>query len=131
MSKHYLPHLLVLGCAGLAALFFFAAMRLLAEDRFLPTNRPATDAEAIVAVAMEYAAHSREANDVIAIGDSTCLAAFLPREFEQATGLRAWNLGTFGSTSFLGFRYVLEQYLVHHPRPRLVLLGIHPSAEAW
>jgi hypothetical protein len=110
---------------------FVGAMRIVAVDawqrgRFLPSDRPPSEAEGVVAVVMEYATQCSECNDVIALGDSTCFCGFAPLVFEQYTGLRAYNLGLPLIVGSEARQIVLQRYLHNHPRPRLIVLAISP-----
>jgi len=42
--------------------------------------------------------------------------------------MKAYNLGSVGVIGFDGFVWVLRSYLEHHPRPRALVLCIHPRA---
>ena len=65
------------------------------DDRrlFLRNYRAPSDFEAFSFIAMSYAAESHEDNDVVFVGDSAVRADLDTRQFEQQTGLKAYNLG--------------------------------------
>jgi hypothetical protein len=94
--------------------------------RFFEPRRPPTLDEACVACPIEYALRSNEENDVIFVGDSTCRVGIDPTRFEQATGLRAYNLGSEGGIGPTGFLITAKAYLSRHPRPRIVVLSMSP-----
>jgi len=98
------------------------------EGVFLPTDRVPEFVEAIAFHAMDYAAHSQERNEVVFIGDSTCIAESMPTLFQECTGLRAYNLGTPGALGFEGYEIILRAYLEHHPKPQIIAFCLHPSA---
>lgn len=61
--------------------------------------------------------------DIVFIGDSSCLMGVIPSRIEQRTGDSAWNLGTVGSLSTKGHARILEMYLKRHAssKPKLVV----------
>jgi hypothetical protein len=129
-----MPSICVLTAILLGGVGFVVVMRHFAtvvreEARyFLPTDRVPTDHEAVVSRVTKYAMTSSEANDVIFIGDSTCLCGIDPTLFEHRTGLRAHNLGAIGFIGIDGDGVVLRLYLQRHPKPRMVVLCVHPTA---
>ena len=98
------------------------------ELRFFEPRRSPTIDEALVACPIEYALRSDERNDVIFLGDSTSRAGIDPICFERLSGLRAFNLASQGRIGPMGFLITGKAYLSHHPRPRLVVLGMSPLA---
>jgi hypothetical protein len=97
------------------------------ETRFFYAwDRPTGD-EACAACAVEYALRTDDANDVIFLGDSTCRTGIDPRVFERLTGLTAYNLGSLRGVGASGFVITLKAYLLHHPRPRAVVLCVTPT----
>ncbi len=77
---------------------------------------------------MDYARNSSEANDVIFVGDSTCLRDVDPGQFERLTGLRAFNLGTIGPAGSSTLFIITRTYLAHHPAPRAIVVCMTPLA---
>jgi len=108
-----------------APIFFFGKMYE-DEKRFLMNYRPPDDHEVFLQVKMDYVRNCGEANDVLFLGDSSCYAGIRPRQFEQSTGLKAYNLGLPGLIDSEGFALVLRSYLEHHPKPQLVVACFHP-----
>jgi hypothetical protein len=96
--------------------------------RFFEPRRPPTGDEACIACPIEYALHSNEQNDVIFLGDSTCRVDVDPLDFERISGLRAYNLGSQGRVGPMGFLITAKAYLSRHPRPRIIVLCMAPSA---
>ncbi len=96
------------------------------ELRFLDRRRPPTADEACLTFLGEYSLRSHEANDVIFLGDSGCRGDIDPLAFERRTGLRAYNLGTFGSSGPSIIVAAAKAYLSSHPRPRAVVLCLLP-----
>ncbi len=70
--------------------------------------------------------------DVLFVGDSSCLMGVMPEVITQATGLNTWNLATVGSLSTQGQADILELYLKKHPtpRPKLVVCYLAPPTLA-
>ncbi len=98
------------------------------ELRFFEPRRPPTVDEVLVACPIEYALRSDESNEVIFLGDSTSRAGVDPILFERLSGLRGFNLANQGRIGPMGFLITGKAYLSHHPRPRLVVLGMSPLA---
>ncbi len=96
------------------------------EKRFLMNYRPPNDHEVFLQVKMDYVRNCDEAVDVLFFGDSSCYAGIRPGQFEQTTGLKAYNLGLPGLIDTEGFALVLRSYLEHHPKPRLLVACFHP-----
>jgi hypothetical protein len=99
-----------------------------AELKFLDPLRAPTPFEAVMTYPMDYARNSSEANDVIFVGDSTCLRDIDPRQFERLTGLRAFNLGTIGPAGSSTLFIITRTYLAHHPAPRAIVVCMTPLA---
>ncbi len=122
----------MLGTIAISALVvsipaWHAARKFEDERHFLKTFRAPFDSEAIFTYGMDYATHSAERNDVVFVGDSTCLSGIETRQFEQISGLTAYNLGTIGMIGIDGYTVLLKSYLEHHPAPRVVVLCVLPS----
>jgi hypothetical protein len=130
--KVVLPLLCVAAVLPVAAGAFFATTHVLAVRAWdrggfpMPDHDPSL-IERVVAEVMDYAINSTESNDVIAIGDSTCLFGFMAEVFTQRTGLRAHNLGLVAPLGVSAYRVCLERYLDHHPKPKLILLCVSPA----
>jgi hypothetical protein len=71
-------------------------------------------------------ARASDGVEVLAIGDSSCLAGFVPEVFEEETGLKALNLGTHGMAGMVGHMALLKEAYRSGCRARSVLLWIHP-----
>jgi len=96
------------------------------ERRFFPSYRVPSQFEAFASCGMDYAANSAEANDVVFIGDSTCLTGVRTRQFEQLTGLSAYNLGTVFAIQIDG--YILALANVPRASPGTPTGSALPSA---
>ncbi len=70
--------------------------------------------------------------EVLFVGDSSCLMSVIPEVITQGTGLRTWNLATVGSLSTLGQADILDLYLTKHPttQPKLVVCYLAPPTLA-
>ena len=132
-SSRIVPTLLVLGLMAATGLAIGVPAYWIGkqgEDQrdFLKSFRAPFDFEAQAAITIDYAAHSNEANDVIFLGDSTCISDVHTLRFEQLTGLRAYNLGCPGVFGMEGCRLILETYLRgDHPKPGLIVLCVAPQ----
>lgn len=97
---------------------------------YLKNYRHPTSAEMRIAMAMEYAEGSTEANDVLLVGDATCESVSV-LALQRATGLRVWSLCVAGLVESDGIALLLRGYLAHHPAPRLVVVVRHPHSLLW
>jgi len=123
--------LLVLAVTGgtlatLAALAYREGAAISTELRFFTTwvAPSLDDASAICPV--EYALRTNEANEVVFLGDSTCRTSIDPAPFQRLTGLSAYNLGSLRGIGAEGFVITAKAYLLHHAKPRAVVLCVTP-----
>jgi hypothetical protein len=98
------------------------------ERRFLKNYRLPSWGEMYIDCTMQYVRDSDEKNDVVFLGDSSCVVGIIAREFERQTGLTAYNLGSPGFIGIDGFLLVWRSYLEHHPKPRMVVFCAPPRA---
>jgi hypothetical protein len=96
------------------------------ELSFLDPQRAPTVDEAIIAQALTYAIRSREMNDVVFLGDSTCRMGIKPELFSRISGLSGWNLGSMRRIGSYGYAITVALYLQNHPAPRAVVLCVNP-----
>ncbi len=96
------------------------------QRQYLKTYRAPFDSEAFFSYAIDYALDSSEPNDVVFVGDSSCLAGIDPNQFADQSGQRAYNLGTLGMLGPDGQLLLVRRYLEHHPPPRAVVLCLLP-----
>lgn len=108
-------------------LAFFEQHVAIAHPEFLARDRAPSAEEARTILPIEYALYSEDRNDVIYLGDSTCMGCAIPAEIEKRCGVRCWNLGIFGPASIDGTRIVARGYLSRHPAPELVVLVVCPE----
>src|SRR5580704_17273953 len=121
-ASRFRPSLLVLAVCiatfgGLAALAYSSGCRLESEMRFLDQGRAPTSDEAFAACPIEYSLHSPEANDVVFLGDSVCRYGIDPDQLQRLSGLKAFNLGSFGFMGPSGYAVTAKTYFANHPRP--------------
>jgi hypothetical protein len=96
------------------------------ELSFLDPQRAPTVDEAIIAQALTYAIRSREMNDVVFLGDSTCRMGIKPELFSRISGLSGWNLASMRRIGPYGYAITVALYLQNHPAPRVVVLCVNP-----
>jgi hypothetical protein len=120
--------LFVLAAIAASVCVFALATYLIGEhwDRFLKVDRAPTLEEVSAVIPIEYALTSKENNDVIVLGDSGPQCGFDPVYFEGLTGLKAYNLASFGPLSIDGFFVTARAYLLNHPAPRIIMLSLCP-----
>jgi hypothetical protein len=93
---------------------------------FLDSHRAPTADEAAYAILAEHSRDSQQPLDVLFIGDSACSFGIDPAPLERLTKLRSFNSGLTGSMGPDSFRLLLDNYLSHEPKPRLVVLCVSP-----
>jgi len=79
---------------------------------------------------MSYIQESSEINDVLFLGDSACQIGVDAARIEGATGCRAFNMGAANLTGigWEGLLIAFEQYLSHHPKPKILILCLGPNS---
>jgi hypothetical protein len=112
--------------ASLAALAYRAGAAINTELRFFSTWVPPSLDDASAVCPVEYALRTSEANDVIFLGDSTCRTSIDPVRFQRLTGLSTYNLGSLRGIGAEGFVITAKAYLLHHPKPRAIVLCVTP-----
>jgi hypothetical protein len=113
------------GC--LASLAYRAGAAVSTEVRFFSTFEAPSIDDASAACPVEYALRTDEANDVVFLGDSACRTAIDPVRFQRLTGLSAYSLASLRGIGPAGFVITAKAYLLHHPKPRVVLLCVTPT----
>jgi hypothetical protein len=98
------------------------------ETALLASWRPPGWNEAWLACSAEYALRSKEANDVVFIGDSSCRHDIVPAEFTRLTGLSSFNLAMWGALGPDGMLVVATLYLQNHPKPKALVFCITPQS---
>jgi len=106
---------------------YAAGQRVEPELDFLSPGRAPNSGEAVIGVAMTYAISSRDYNDLVFLGDSTCEMGIDPHRLANESGLSAWNLGTMRGFGPYGFFLLASAYLQHHPAPKAVVLCVTPT----
>jgi hypothetical protein len=108
--------------AVLSAVSYLVGRQIDPELAFLDPNRAPTIDEASVAQPMAYALRSREYNDAVFIGDSTCRTGVNP----AALPFTSFNLGSLRGLGPTGFLLTVEAYLHGHPAPKMVVIVASP-----
>jgi hypothetical protein len=92
--------------------------------RFYPLDRIPSVGETVVywKFRREVTAQDRSYYDVAAVGDSSALMSFLPPAFNDASGMRSYNLGLDGAYSIDLQTDLLEFFIRNHGRPRLIVI---------
>jgi len=80
-----------------------------------------TVGDSIVYWQLEHLHASSEPQDVLLLGDSSCLMGLRPKTIEQATGLSAWNLGTLAFAGVGGHQQVYDVFRTQRGPPRFVI----------
>ena len=65
---------------------------------------------------------------MVFLGDSTCLCGIRPLQFENSTGMKAYNVGSMGVIGIDGAAVMLRSYLKHHPKPKIAVFAMSPWA---
>ena len=95
-------------------------------QRYKMHKRPSVE-ESIVQWQVYHLFDAVEPQDVVLIGDSSCLMGVMPDVITEETGLKAWNLGTVGTLSIAGHARILEQYLKKNGPPQVVVYHVTPT----
>jgi hypothetical protein len=130
--KRLIPSVLVFAVSVSSLLVFSVPLYCVGKSvedsrQFLRNYRPPNDHELYIHIKMKYCVNSNETNDAVFLGDSTCYCDVVTREFEKQTGISAYNLGCQGMLGLSGHILLLDYYLLHHPRPRILVLCVSPS----
>jgi hypothetical protein len=78
-------------------------------------------AESIVQWQVAHVTILNEQQDLLLLGDSACLNGLLATEIMEETGLKTWNLGTFGFTYTTGHADILELFIERNGPPRFLI----------
>lgn len=108
------------------SLLYRSGKQLEGDRVFLKNDRSPNEYETESHIKMSYVLGSEEPNDVIFLGDSTCLFGISPVQFDALTGLRSYNLGFPGMQGAQPLILVFRRYLEHHPKPRAVVVCAWP-----
>lgn len=80
-----------------------------------------TVGKSIVHWQLEHLYASSTPQDVLLLGDSSCLMGLRPKPIERATGLSAWNLGTLAFAGVGGHQQVYDVFRAQRGPPRFVI----------
>lgn len=78
-------------------------------------------AETIVQWQVAHATLLNQRQDLLLLGDSACLNGLLAVDLLEETGLKTWNLGTFGFTYTTGHAAILDLFIRHNGPPRFLI----------
>ncbi len=98
------------------------------QRKFVVKYSPLEAYEERIVYTMNYVQHSSAVNDVVFLGDSSCLHGINVQAFEEASGLRAFNVAGADWLGWKGYLLTLEQYIAHHPSPKAVVICLAPYA---
>ena len=125
--------------AGLAAAVVVAVIELLVallphpaykdfvRHRFYNPHVKPGVAESVVQWQVAHATLLGEKQDLLLLGDSACLCNLDAELLMEETGLKTWNLGTFGFTYTTGHSDILRLFIEHNGPPRFLVY--HTSHE--
>lgn len=106
---------------GLLALHPRPPRRDLVRHRvYSPAVTPRFD-ESIVQWQVAHATLLDEPQDLVLLGDSACLSGLSALELKNRTGLKTWNLGTFGFTYTDGHAAILDLFIEQNGPPRFLI----------
>jgi len=78
-------------------------------------------AESVVQWQVAHASLLQERQDLLLLGDSACLSGLDAGLLMERTGLRTWNLGTFGFTYTDGHADILDLFIAVNGPPRFLI----------
>jgi len=78
-------------------------------------------AESVVQWQVAHATLLGEEQDILLLGGSACLCNLDPELLMEKTGLKTWNLGTFGFIYTTGHSDILRLFIEHNGAPRFLV----------
>lgn len=93
----------------------------LVRHRFYNPNVKPDVAESIVQWQVAHASILNQRQDLLLLGDSACLGGLDAAALTEKTGLKTWNLGTFGFTYTEGHADILEFFIERNGPPRFLI----------
>ena len=108
-------------CIGFISLFFLLAVVIYAAIWLMPEMRYMDGEYPYWMQQRDYARTDSDQKEILLLGDSTMKADVRAEKFHPA----AYNLALGGGTS-IEMYYTLEDYLNHHPAPKMVILAFMP-----
>lgn len=119
----------LIGLPLLPVALFAGLMHAGAWLHLLPSPRPTMDIDRTILVHQVEASRSKQAAELVLIGDSSCLMDVSARELGRQLGRRTLNLGTFSYLDLNAYALMLRHYAETNPgRLRAVVLLMHPEA---
>ncbi len=114
--------------AGIIVLVeLFLALQPRTEHKDLVRHRfynPAVAPDIAESIVQWQVAHStlvNEQQDLLLLGDSACLGGLLAPDLMERTGLKTWNLGTFGFTYTTGHADILDFFIERNGPPEFLI----------
>lgn len=99
----------------------------LIQHRFYNTNVTPGIAESVVQWQVAHAMQLNETQDILLLGGSACLGNLDAVLLTEMTGMKTWNLGTFGFIYTEGHADLLQFFIKHNGPPRFLVY--HTSHE--
>ena len=130
-SVEFAPRELIklLGAPLVPVVLFALAMERGARFGLLPAPRPALDVDRTILIHQAESSRARSGAEVVLLGDSSCLMNVNARQFGNALGRRALNLGTISFLDLGAHARLLREFTQANPgQPRAVVLLMHPEA---
>ncbi|MFH1037225.1 MAG: hypothetical protein V1789_00960 [PVC group bacterium] len=93
----------------------------LVRHRLYHPNVPPDIAESIVQWQVAHATLVGEQQDLLLLGDSACLVGLESNLLMERTGLKTWNLGTFGFIYTTGQADILKLFIERNGPPRFLV----------
>jgi len=112
---------LALGVEALVAAWPRPDRKDLVRHRIYNPNVPPDIAESIVQWQVAHATLVNERQDLLLLGDSACLIGLDAGLLMERTGLKTWNLGTFGFIYTTGQADILDLFIERNGPPRFLI----------
>jgi len=93
-------------------------------QRFYPPDRVPTFEESITQWQIHQALNVAGPQDIILLGDSSCLMSLRPNQIMRETGLSTWTLATLGFYGVDGHTRLLEAHIGRFAPPRVVVYHV-------
>lgn len=66
-------------------------------------------------------------NDIVFIGDSSCLTGVIPKVIEKYLNVTVVNIAGYGNSGIIGYDVILRRYLEKNPPPKLIVYYVSPA----
>jgi hypothetical protein len=110
-----------------------AADTRLDKERFYPPDRVPSLEESIIQWQIYHLTNLREKQEVILLGDSSCLMGLRPTLITEKTKLKTWGFGTVGWLRVKGHIDILRKSIRLIGPPRLLVyhVSVYPLCTPW